>query len=110
MPIKPGTWPTAMLSAEPVIKAEMAAKEMKSTIQPARIRPMKVMMLPAIIARAEAMTCPGMLGSVFATFVTTLPTMVDITATGYTVSRVTRESRARQLTPMVMSFDVAKNQ
>ena len=72
------------------MKADMAAKEMKSTIQPARIRPMKVMMLPAIIASAEAMTCPGILGSVFATLTTTLPTMVDMTATGLIVSTVTK--------------------
>ncbi len=56
MPIIVGTWPTAMLRAEPVINADMAVNEMKSTIHPQRTSPMKQMMLPAITARADATT------------------------------------------------------
>ena len=94
IPIRFGTCPTAMLMAEPVMKAEIAVKEMKSTIQPQRARPMKEMMAPATIARAEATTWPGISGLVSWTLSTIFPTKVDMTATG----------------PIVISFEVAKNQ
>src|SRR5271155_112281 len=83
-----------MLIADPVIKAEMAGNEMKSTIQPHLITPMKQMIAPAMIASADAMTWPGTCGCSFATLRTIFPVMVDMTATG----------------PMVISFEVAKNQ
>ena len=83
-----------MLRAEPVIKAEMAVRGMKSTIQPQRTRPMKQMMAPAITAGADATTCPGISGCSAATLLTTLPVIVDMTATG----------------PIVISLLVAKNQ
>ena len=56
MPIMVGTCPTAMLMADPVMKAATDAKEMKSTIQPQRMRPMKHMMAPQMMAKAEAIT------------------------------------------------------
>ena len=56
MPISAGTCPTAMLIADPVINAEMAARGIKSTIRPPRMRPMKEMMAPATTANAEATT------------------------------------------------------
>jgi hypothetical protein len=71
-----------MLRADPVIKAAMAVKEMNSTIHPNRVRPRKVTMDPAMTAKADAMTCPGTFGSVFADFATTFPVTVDNTATG----------------------------
>lgn len=63
IPIKLGTWPAAMLIAEPVIKADIATSGMRSTIQPTRINPMKMIIQPAITAKAEAMTCDGISGS-----------------------------------------------
>lgn len=83
MPIKFGTWPTAMLMADPVMNAEIADNEINSTIRPILIKPMKVMMQPQMMARAEATTCAGISGFDFATSVTTSPTRSDITATGY---------------------------
>jgi hypothetical protein len=41
-----GNWPTAMLSAEPVMNAAMAGKGMKSTINPSRTMPRKKTMEP----------------------------------------------------------------
>lgn len=82
-PIKAGIWPTAMLRAEPVMKAEMAVSEIRSTIQPQRARPMAIMMHPDINAKADATTLDGISGFVTFTLVTMLPTIVDMTATGY---------------------------
>ena len=81
-PSKAGTWPTAMLRAEPVMKAEMAVSEIRSTIQPQRTMPMANMMHPAINAKADATTFGGNSGFVTPTWVTMEPTSVDITATG----------------------------
>jgi len=56
IPIIVGIWPTAMLIAEPVMKAEMAVSEMNSTNHPSLARPMKQTIEPAIRASADA-TC-----------------------------------------------------
>lgn len=93
-PIIAGTWPTAMLRAEPVMKAEMAAKVMNSTIQPSRARPRKRTIEPATMAKDDAMISFGTSGNFAAVLVTTFPVTVERTATG----------------PIVMSLDVAKNQ
>lgn len=77
-----GICPAAMLIAEPVINAEIAHSGMKSTIQPARIKPMKRTIEPAIIASAEAITWPGMEGATSRAWRTMLPVTVDMTATG----------------------------
>lgn len=115
MPIKFGTCPTAILMADPVMKAEMAGKEMNSTMKPNRARPRKEMMTPQMIASAEATTWAGYSGFVLATSVTTSPTRSDITATGYTdqydaYAPSTLGGLEGILTPMVISLDVAKNQ
>jgi hypothetical protein len=39
IPMRPGTWPTTMLRAEPVMKPLIAGKGINSTIQPRRRRP-----------------------------------------------------------------------
>lgn len=110
-PSKAGTWPTAMLIAEPVMKAEMAVSEIRSTIQPQRTRPMVTMMHPAINAKADATTFALNSGFVAATWVTIVPTSVDITATGYSQNQLLNASSDIVfLTPIVMSLDVAKNQ
>ena len=83
MPIKFGTWPTAMLMADPVMKADIADNEINSTIRPIRIKPMNVIMQPQMMARADATTWAGMSGFDLDTSVTTSPTRSDITATGY---------------------------
>lgn len=110
-PIKAGTWPTAMLRAEPVMKAEMAVSEIRSTIQPQRARPMATMMHPAINAKADAMTVGGMSGFVTFAAVMMLPTSNDTTATGYLQNQLPNASRDIVfLTPIVMSLEVAKIQ
>lgn len=96
IPIMAGNCPAAMLSAEPVMKAEIAGNEMRSTIQPIRTRPKKRTIDPAMMAKADAimsreMSWPASFSSADST---TPPVTVDNTATG----------------PMVMSFEVAKNQ
>jgi hypothetical protein len=73
MPISLGTWPAAMLTAEPVMKAQMDGSGMNSTTQPRRARPRKQMMAPAMMARAEAMTWPGTSGRRSAALNTTSP-------------------------------------
>lgn len=93
-PIMVGTCPAAMLIADPVMKAEMAARVMNSVSQPSLANPRKQMIPPQTMARADATTWAGTLGSFLWTSVMTFPVMVDMTATG----------------PIVMSFDVAKNQ
>ena len=65
------------------MKAEMAAKGMKSTIHPQRMSPIKQIIAPAMTASADATTCPGIEGSFFAALDTILPTIVEATATGY---------------------------
>ena len=82
IPIIVGTCPAAMLIADPVMKALIAVSEIISTIQPMRIRPMKTMIHPQMTARAEAITCPSISGLVSWALNTTLPTIVDMTATG----------------------------
>ena len=83
IPIIVGTWPTAMLRAEPVMYAQIEASEMNSTSQPSRARPRKHTMEPAIIAREEAMISAGTLPWSFCeAVVTTVPVTVDRTATG----------------------------
>jgi len=77
-----GTWPTAMFSADPVMKAEMDTNGMRSTIQPQRMRPMKTMMQPAMTARAVAISAEGTSGWVILAFTKIWPTSVDMTATG----------------------------
>ena len=56
IPIKVGTWPTAILIADPVMNAEIETNGMRSTIQPALIRPMNIIMQPAITAKHDAIT------------------------------------------------------
>ncbi|KAL9116339.1 MAG: hypothetical protein Q9187_007136, partial [Circinaria calcarea] len=72
-----------MLIADPVMNAEIAAKEMKSTIHPRRASPRKQMMAPEITLSADAMTWPGISGLVALAASTTLPVITDATATGY---------------------------
>jgi hypothetical protein len=94
MPIMAGTWPTAMLMAEPVMKAEIAGNEIKSTIQPRRAKPRKRTMAPEMMANEDATMSLGTPGSLSSAFRMTEPVTVERTATG----------------PIVISFDVAKNQ
>lgn len=56
IPISAGTCPTAMLMADPVMNAEIAASEMKSTIHPARTRPMATITTPQMTPKDEATT------------------------------------------------------
>lgn len=86
MPMRAGSWVTAMLMADPVMKAEMDVSETKSTSHPNRANPMKQTMAPVIIDKAEAMMWPGTSGSSSSAFSTTLPTTVDRTATGCNLS------------------------
>jgi hypothetical protein len=62
IPIIVGICPIAMLRAEPVMNAEIAVSEIKSTIQPARMRPMKMIIHPAMTASAEAIMSAGTCG------------------------------------------------
>jgi hypothetical protein len=94
IPISAGTCPTAILIAEPVMKAEMAGREIKSTIQPRRANPRKRTMAPEMMAREDATMSRGTPGSLSSAFKITEPVTVDRTATG----------------PMVISLEVAKNQ
>ena len=73
-----------ILKAEPVIKAQIEARGMNSTIQPSRARPKKVTIAPAIIAIELAIDAALGLSLGCASWVElmTLPTMVDMTATG----------------------------
>lgn len=110
-PIRAGTWPAAILRAEPVMKAEIAVSEIRSTIQPQRVRPIVTMMHPDTKAKADATTFGGISGLVPFTWVTMLPTIVDMTATGYSHNQLPKEVRyTGALTPIVISLDVAKNQ
>lgn len=109
-PIKFLIWPDAMFKAEPVMKAVIAVNGMNSTIQPHRINPMKVMIAPDIIANAEAMTGAGISGCSFWTEMITFPVRVDMTATGCSYVSFIIAKRRVQLTPMVISLEVAKNQ
>ena len=76
------------------MNAAMAGRGMKSTINPRRRIPMPNTIAPTMTARAEATTWPGMPGAAVRASLTMSPTRSDMTATG----------------PMVMSFEVAKNQ
>lgn len=93
-PIIVGICPAAILMAEPVMKAEIAGREMTSTIQPSRAKPKKSTMEPAMIANEEAITSRDASTPVASALSTTLPVTVDKTATG----------------PIVISLEVAKNQ
>lgn len=73
MPIMVGTWPTRMLMADPVMKADRATSGIMSTIHPRRIAPMKRTMAPQRMARAEAMKCAGRSGNSLLRSETTLP-------------------------------------
>jgi len=79
MPIMVGTCPTAILMADPVMKADRAVRGIRLTIQPQRARPMPVMMAPERMANAEAMVGPSATPLRSAT---TPPVTVDMTATG----------------------------
>lgn len=93
-PIKVGTWPTAIFRAEPVMKADIDVSDIRSTIQPHRARPIAKIIHPEISARADATTFGGMSGCVAFTLNTMFPTIVDMTATGYsTVSLLQSERR-----------------
>ena len=94
MPMRELTWPTPIVIAEPVMNAEIAGREIKSTMKPRRRRPNPRVMPPTMTDRAIAMSSGAKSGCVFWASMTTLPTKVDMTATG----------------PIVMSFEVAKNQ
>ena len=65
------------------MKAEIDTSGMRSTIQPQRTRPMKMMMLPAMTARAVAISAEGICGWLTWAFTRIWPTSVDMTATGY---------------------------
>jgi hypothetical protein len=93
-PIKSGTCPTAMFIAEPVINADMAGREIRSTIHPRRARPRKRTIAPEMIARDDATISLGTPGRRSSALRITDPVTVERTATG----------------PMVISFEVAKNQ
>lgn len=95
MPIKAGTWPAAMLIAEPVMKALIAARVMNSTIQPRRARPRKRTMEPPMIARADAVTSGATSGSLSCTLSTTFPVTVDKTATGFISSQPSADIKRR---------------
>ena len=83
IPIIVGIWPTAMLIAEPVMKALIAASVMKSTIQPRRTRPRNKTIDPEMMARDDAMISKGTSGSFSDADATTFPVTVDRTATGW---------------------------
>jgi hypothetical protein len=83
MPMRVGTWPTAMLIAEPVIKAVIAVRGIHSTIQPTRARPIKRTMLPEIRAKVLTISSAGISGYSSWTLMTIFPTIVDMTATVY---------------------------
>lgn len=112
MPIIVGTWPAAMLIADPVMNAVIEVSEIKSTIHPIRSRPIVTMIAPQSTANAEAITCPGIVGSMAFALITTLPTIVDMTATGCFRSQHSPKIQGEEgyRTPIVISFEVAKNQ
>jgi len=109
-PIRAGTWSTLMFRSEPVMKAEIAVSEIRSTIQPQRARPITTMMHPDIKAKADARTFGAISGFVTFTTVTILPTIVDMTVTGYSYDQLSKDVRyAGGHTLIVISLDVAKN-
>lgn len=83
IPIRAGNCPTAILSAEPVMNAEIDTRGIRSTIQPIRIRPMKKMTHPEMTANAVAISALSTLGWLFDAATRILPTRVEATATGY---------------------------
>ena len=94
MPMRPGTWPTAMLMAEPVMKPLTAGAGMNSTSQPIRRRPTPRTMQPVKKANNVAISGPDhSFGWCASTCWIICATVTDITATG----------------PMDTSLDVAKN-
>jgi hypothetical protein len=94
MPIMAGICPTKMLIADPVMKAEMAGNEIKSTIHPSRAKPRNRTMAPEMMAKEDATISLGTPGNRSSAFKITEPVTVERTATG----------------PIVISLDVAKNQ
>ena len=58
MPMRPGTWPTAMLRAEPVMKPLTAGKGMNSTSQPRRRSPSPRTIEPVKKAKTVAIWGP----------------------------------------------------
>lgn len=58
MPINPGTWPAAMLIAEPVMKPLTAGAGMNSTSHPMRKRPIPRTMNPVMKAKTVAIWGP----------------------------------------------------
>lgn len=85
IPIKVGTWPAAMLMADPVMKADIETRGIRSTIRPKRANPIATMMAPAIIAMHPAISAGATFGWVFLALVMIFPTSVDTTATGFGV-------------------------
>jgi hypothetical protein len=63
IPIMAGICPTAILIAEPVMNADMAGREIKSTIHPSRAKPRKRTMEPEIIAKEDATISLGTPGN-----------------------------------------------
>jgi hypothetical protein len=94
IPIRAGTCPTAMLMAEPVMKADIAGSDIRSTIHPSLAKPKKRTIAPEMMAREDATISLGTPGSLSSAFKMTDPVTVERTATG----------------PMVISLEVAKNQ
>jgi hypothetical protein len=89
-----GICPNVMVMADPVIKADTAGKEMRSTSQPRRSRPSAVMMPPAIIAIVPAKTSRASAGCSLCKSARIAPVTIEATATG----------------PMLMSLEEPKIQ
>lgn len=95
IPRRDGTWPQAMVMADPVMKPAMAVKGINSIRKSSRRRPMPRVMMPQKKARVVAIW--GAVNSLpvdARTDAMTFAVCRDITATG----------------PMVTSLDVAKKQ
>jgi len=73
MPSIAGICPAMMVRADPAMKADSAVSGMRSTIHPHRIRPTNNTMLPARMAKAEAMTWAGTSGNAVLMSATTPP-------------------------------------
>jgi hypothetical protein len=100
-----------MLRAEPVMNAAMEVREMRSTIHPNLKKPRAAITEPQMMAIADASSWPGTFGCVFAASNTIVPTSVETTATGWMkIRRTLLNWNQGPLTPIVISFDVAKNQ
>ena len=102
IPISAGSWPAAMFNAAPVMNAEMAVKDMKSTSHPIRSKPNAITIAPAKTDKDDAMTSGSSLysGTCFNASVMTSPVTVESTATGlpkvsyysiYAIRRITED-------------------